>query len=458
MPRTSLSCSDELSIALQDFKSWFSPGDPIVGTVNRKRALPGNCVVKLTFYGRAKTKIDVKTSNARTLNRGRASLFSETHVLHQGGVGDDAHFPFNVTVPETTQPGMKTRGDSFHRVPNPKERFLSSEDDVSQHSLPSSFYYKGDRSIWSGKQQESYVEYVLLAELTGPKTKITATFPLFIHARSTPSPLQDRQLATQSQFFDSKMRLVSGAADGEQSMWQKSMNVFTSKAPKVGFNLCVEVPSLIQLEHPDPVPIGLYVDVFTDPERKYNPTVGLDLVTKLNLKARTEIRAPGTFVDHESGRDHEYVLLQSYHVAPSVAIPVQSVWIESSQVGTSGLTPLQLGEVLQLRIDTEGVTCQEKRHEFEGKRRLQPSFKTYNINVSYWLEWKFVFRWGAMVRPFEGSVPVTVLPPSEQQESLKMQELGTEGMKKSYDDYARAAEIGLTGLDLVTTIIQGFGG
>ncbi|KAI0154526.1 hypothetical protein GGR57DRAFT_465970 [Xylariaceae sp. FL1272] len=454
MPRTGLSCSDDLSIALKDFKSWFSPGDPIVGTVNRKSALSsGNYTVKLTFYGRAKTKIDVKTSTARTINRGRASLISETHVLHQGGIGDYAHFPFSVTVPEATQPGMVARGDSFHRVANPKGRFLSSEDDVSQHLLPSSFYYKGDRSFWSGKQQESYVEYVLQAELTGPKTKSTATFPLFIHARTTQSPIQDYKLARRSQFFSSKAPPPPGAAGAEKSFWQKSKTVLSSKTPELGFDLHMEVPSVIQLEHPDPMPMGLYVVARTTTEQTWIPTVELISVNKLNLKARTEIRAPGTFVDHESGRDHEFVLQETLDLRPPAPIPVRSAELKSLPDET-----FQLGDLLQLRVDAEGVTCEETRHEFEDKRQLHPSFSTYNIHISYLLEWKIVVRCEEKLRSFEGSVPITVLPPCEQQESLKMRELGAEGMKKNYDDLARAAEIGLTGLDLVSTIIQGFGG
>ncbi|KAI0197462.1 hypothetical protein F4808DRAFT_438735 [Astrocystis sublimbata] len=468
MPRTGVSCSDELSIALSDFKSWFSPSDAIIGTVNRKTALPGNYTVKLTFYGRAKTKIDTKTSNAWTINRGRASLFSETHILHEGDIRDDARFPFTLTVPETTQPGMVPRGDSFHRLANPKGRFLSSADDVSQHALPSSFYYKGDRSAWSGKMQESYVEYVLEAELTGPKTKKTATLPLFIHARSTPSPTTDYQLATQCRFVGIKSSLLAQQAGEEQSVWQKSRSIFSSKTPKLGLNLHVEVPGVIQLEHPDPVPIGIYLEALSDAEHTSIlgdssdttslPPVEVVSVNKLILKSRTEIRAPGTFVDHESGRDHEFMLRPPGPLPTPLRIPIHSIGLKSSALDTSTVAPFQLGQHMELFVDAEGTSCQGTKHEYAEERRLHPSFKTYNIHLSYTLEWKLEIRCAEVTRSVEGAAPVIVLPLSEQQERLKMQELGTEGMKRNYDDLARAADIGLTGLELVADIVQAFGG
>lgn len=43
----------------------------------------------------------------------------------------------------------------------------------------------------------------------------------------------------------------------------------------------------------------------------------------------------------------------------------------------------------------------------------------------------------------DGDSPVTILPPSEEQEALKMRELGAEGMKKNYDDLEAGVEQGL---------------
>lgn len=113
-------------------------------------------------------------------------------------------------------------------------------------------YYFGE-SAMSGKTSEAYVEYVLQAQ-TG---ELKAALPLFLRDIGTPVPITNHNPQMRSTFQLIKTpRLLAEHADKELTFEQKSSRFFRpSKVPRSTYQVKVEHPTIIQLEHPDPIPL-----------------------------------------------------------------------------------------------------------------------------------------------------------------------------------------------------------
>lgn len=523
MPRTGRRFPAGLAIEINELQATYLPGDTVTGRVICSKPPVQDssrpCSVRIKLYGRAKTKYIVKTSNSTSINRGRAVLFDiNITPASEPLPGDQGEliWPFTVTIPTTSQPGLAVRGDEFR----PNGMYLATKDanknpvDVTLHPLPAVMYHYA-KSYASGKTSEAYVEYFLVADVGN----LHATMPLFLRTRGTDTPVKDfkPRISSTMQLIRTP-RLLPEYADGELTFRQKTSRLFRpSHTPRYTYTVKVEYPSIIQLEHPDPLPLKIAVVPNLDPEQtsicpdgdlQSLPPVKLTQI-KLELKMQLDIRCPGTFYDHLNDKNHT-VDIPFSGILKKCPIPVipasdlkhhmpgpdqRDILMSRVRVEESSATshsssqnlstaaalapkyasapdidqsdtdlppppytslatqPLHLGEHFSIYIGSSACTTMG-RPPVSFKRQLYPSFKTYNIHLAYELRWRFGIECAGEIEKVTGQGAVTIIPPSEEQEALKKRELGTEGMKKSYDELEAGLEQGLQFLGAVLSVVS----
>jgi hypothetical protein len=528
MPRTGHKSSERLRIQIDNVQATYFPGDAFTGHVVCKdpsqAALPFSQSVRLKFFGRAKTKYILKTTQGTSIERGRAVFFEQIQVLRDqqsiatldvGSSGGDTNvqgtcWPFSITIPESSQPGFGSRSecDAFRAEPP----FLhtragdKNEIDVAKHPLPSIMYYKSS-SAMSGKTIEAYIEYVLLAEGLGTK----ATYPLYIRQRSIADPITDykMQIRTSEKIIRTP-KLLPELADSDLTFRQKSRMVFRpSKTPRYGYTVKVDYPTVIQLEHPKPIPLKIHVvpdlneqktTICRDGDLSSLPPVKL-VNMEVKIKGDLSIRCPGMMWDTTTNKHHtfefqfrrapspaEIPIVPSTNLLPSSA-PAQSMPDHQSSQAESEVAEsdrlsmastlhsasypqfvshtADVTEVAQSSVRTwrplDASTPTGNPLALDGgshaslllgssaastlanppvsfKRQIHPTFATYNIHTKYRLRWNLTLECAGEQHDVGGEAPVTILAPSEEQERLKTRQLGTEGVKKNYDDLEAGVE------------------
>lgn len=520
MPRTGRRFPDGVAIEVEDLQATYLPGDIIIGRLVCSKPPAKDASrpyqVRMNLYGRAKTKYVVKTTEGTSINRGRASLFDRKIPLTESaaaGVGERV-WSFAATLPVTSQEGLAQRGDEFrHHGGYLSTRTLDKTSiDVTKHPLPAVMYHHA-KSDMSGKTSEAYVEYFLQANIAG----LQATLPLFIRTPGTSVPIQDFEpkAMTLVQMIRTP-RLLSEHAGTELSFRQKSSRFFMpSKTPRYSFSVKVEYPTVIQLEHPSPLPLKVAIipdlnpkntSICPDGNLQSLPPVNLTSI-KLEIKIQLDIRCPGSFYDHENDKVHTVNIpfrrmfrpvplpaistTEIKHVMPAPdphdlynerlrAVQLkQQAQGDGSDAGKRTLSTSGSHEPLQDLIDpappystttpTQPLHLGERFSIFIGssacstlgnppvsfKRQLFPTFKTYNIRMSYQLRWKIGIECAGETAAVSGERPLTILGPSEEQEALRKRELGVEGMQKNYDDLEAGIE---QGLQLIGGVLSAVGG
>ena len=532
MPRTGYKTSRTLAIELDGDMSTHLPGDTLTGYVTIEEPPEQvplySSFVCLKLFGRVKTKYKKKTNSGTSIVRGRAVLFEQSFVLSKSKVcqnGEHA-WPFSITIPKSSQPGFAARGDEYK--PDSFGEYLHTrgedkkEVDVTKHSLPSVLYYFSESSM-SGKTVEAYIEYVLAASYG----ENTAFHPIYVRKPSVQSPITDYKIKTYTDWQPTvvkSLKLLPEHADKKLTFGQRSSRFFRpGKTPKYSYRVNVEYPQVIQLEHPDPIPLNIYVVPEFDPQKtticpnndmSTLPPVQVVSV-EIKLKGDFGIRCPGTLWDTDTVKHHTFPFSFPMEIK-SVTIPVLQAAAKTPEVkrvastpehpshppppvpelpsmASSGATlpapfsmpedaslaseattaapeatpdsnkalshaastplgstritpqepppvrstPLNLGAHLKVLLGCSAAsTCGHRAVSF--KRQVYPTFKTYNITLKHRLEWKIKMVCADEKSSISGDYPVVILAPSEEQESQKKRELGTQGMKKNYDDLEQA--------------------
>ena len=532
MPRTGYKTSRTLAIELDGDMSTHLPGDTLTGYVTIEEPPEQvplySSFVCLKLFGRVKTKYKKKTNSGTSIVRGRAVLFEQSFVLSKSKVcqnGEHA-WPFSITIPKSSQPGFAARGDEYK--PDSFGEYLHTrgedkkEVDVTKHSLPSVLYYFSESSM-SGKTVEAYIEYVLAASYG----ENTAFHPIYVRKPSVQSPITDYKIKTYTDWQPTvvkSLKLLPEHADKKLTFGQRSSRFFRpGKTPKYSYRVNVEYPQVIQLEHPDPIPLNIYVVPELDPQKtticpdndmSTLPPVQVVSV-EIKLKGDFGIRCPGTLWDTDTVKHHTFPFSFPMEIKP-VTIPVLQAAAKTPEVkrvasapehpshppppvpelpsmasfgatlpapfsmpedaslaseattaapeatpdsnkalshaastplGSTRITPqeppplratpLNLGAHLKVLLGCSAAsTCGHRAVSF--KRQVYPTFKTYNITLKYRLEWKIKMICADEKSSISGDYPVVIIAPSEEQESQKKRELGTQGMKKNYDDLEQA--------------------
>ena len=233
MPRSGLVKSPHLGLEINDPRPAYLPGDTINGRILRVKSLGADKtqhVVRVSIFGRTKSKYTTKSNNGTTIRRGRASLFHIQKTM-TFSASDKLDYPFEITIPTTSMPGMTSRGDCFE--PNAcylhtTDTGTTKESDITKHGLPTSIFYFCT-SAMSGKTSEAFIEYILEADFAGVKISL----PIFVRRRSTLSPITDHKLTERSALYAVKtLRLLPEFAEGPIPFRRKmSATLSSSKMP-----------------------------------------------------------------------------------------------------------------------------------------------------------------------------------------------------------------------------------
>ena len=480
MPRTGRRSSPALSIEISDLQPTYSPGDTLNGYVVCEKVpdqQPLYPAVKLRLFGRAKSKYTVQGNHGTSIDRGRAVLFEERKIVHRGSVcknGEHA-WKFSMTIPKTSAPGFGARGDTFREgggYLHTQDPTTKQEIDVSKHALPSIMYYFSTSSM-SGKTVEAYIEYALVAEAGFAE----AYFPLYVRQQSVPSPITDFHMRTKSfTHLITNWSLIPEYAEKPMAISRKlKMALKRIKTPRYTYTVNVTYPTIIQLEHPDPIPLRISLiphrdkgrtTICQDEDADCLPAVQV-VSMEVKLKGDVRIRCPGTFWDSGTQKNDTFdftflrliqpvaiPVLQTTGSKPSQSIPqpdaapdtprALSVTLSApngneptpsltNAVSHPPPTPLDLGTRFSILLGCSASSTLNQR-PVSFKRQVYPTFTTYNIAIHYRLAWKIDLAVARETHTVSGEAPVKVLAPSEQQEEKKKRELGNEGMKRNYDD------------------------
>lgn len=342
MPRTPWQCSDDLFIQVDDFQGSYRPGDTLTGQVaqtDRVHTQPFS--VKLSLWGRTKTKIRKhKGNNNYSTYRGGVNLFASHQVLQSSRPGTIPEgivhaWPFSVTIP------------THRRRPQPSPAQGSSGSNNTD--LPPTFYCSGDG--------DNFVEYVLEAELgTTAGTKYQCALPLNVRAPAGQNFITDHRmtLATPATKVIRSPKVLRENADRDISFREKSRALFhRSRVPRYAFSVKVMYPKLIQLEHPDTIPLKVQVEpIFGDSDQATNFCADDDLTAlpdvvftsmKLVLRSRTALTAPGTFSEYHDSvkRDFAFPGNRTNVLSKEAVIPIARVMeeIKTSAPGSATLRP-----------------------------------------------------------------------------------------------------------------------
>ncbi|KAF5667334.1 hypothetical protein FHETE_6037 [Fusarium heterosporum] len=405
MPQTSASFSQSLGIRLDGSQSSYAPGDTIIGCVYRRTpTVSPEAVVSISLCGRTKTKLVEHRNNnqANSTYRGRFNIIPEdayTQKIFQGPLhieefGNEQAWPFAITLPEYVDPKYVQGQDQ-------KASFLPLN--KADHVLPSTF------TLDTNGSTEAFVEYFLKAtvRLTGQgKTKWPeAILPFKVRNLSLDPPRADFGLkGSKSWKYVTSYRLIPGMEEAKLSFSQKMKQSFsTSSVPEFQFHLLVDVPTVIQLDNPNPIPFRLKAV----PDWTKTSEVLKDIPQQLKLTwvdiriaINTEVKCEGTWSSHEKLKREEVNL----SVMSALFRPMQSLYIPCSDEAP----PLDIGKLIDLRLGYLAPGNGPSGYRFT------PSFTTYNIHHSHKLNWAIKGSVAGDHFGATGTVGLTLLMPSDE--------------------------------------------
>ncbi|KAI5459134.1 hypothetical protein BGZ63DRAFT_271453 [Mariannaea sp. PMI_226] len=411
MPQTGASLSNTLGIQLEGIKAQYAPGDVLVGYVYRKQHLvsPGASVT-VSLHGRTKSKMVVSRGNSTSTYRGRFNVLSGPRntikvfdgPIHIPAGSEGQAWPFSLQIP--------THVDNMHLADSVSSATYSylplTPQRTARHELPDSFavYNHGFTTIMEG-----FVEYVLHAQLRvtkqGSIDTIEASLPLTLRAVSSEPPIIDFRLRRMEQSYSIiSYRLVPGAEQTELTFSQKTRQLFnSSKVPTLNFNYRLETPTVIQLDNPNHVPIVIRAapnwSKTTDIIHGIPYTATLKSLS-LFITTTTSVRCEGVFGPHDAHTDQKLDLQINSAIqalTEPIVIPI-----------TDDMTPIDIGALINLRIDSHGRVGATNRQKI-----LQPSFTTYNIQHTHQLKWVLSADIAGSVFKASGYHQVTLVKPSD---------------------------------------------
>ncbi|RBQ79286.1 hypothetical protein FVER14953_09956 [Fusarium verticillioides] len=412
MPQTGPSMSPELGIRLEENQHSYSPGDTIIGYVYRKSPVVSpDSSVTISLSGRAKSKIVIHraSTNTTTSYRGRFNLIPESACsqnifqgpLHIESGGDEQTWPFAITLPKYVDPRYLQGGRQ-------DQSYLPLG--ATDHILPSTF------TLRSIGETEGFVEYFMKATLRatakGHVNVTEAVLPFDVINLSPDPPIADFGLkGSRSRQTMSSYRLVPGTEDVKLSFSQKIKQSFsTSSVPELVCNLLVDVPTVIQLENPTPIPFKLRVvpDLNATSEiiRQIPQKVKLTSVS-MRIVSSTEVISEGTLFSQTNEKREENDLC-----VESAMNRIQGdIYIPCTDEGP----PLDIGAILGLRLEQ---LRPGSPHRPSSLVKLNPTFTTYNIRHSHRLTWKVIGEIAEERFSALGAVPLKILMPSDERGRL----------------------------------------
>ncbi|KAH7227169.1 uncharacterized protein BKA55DRAFT_599188 [Fusarium redolens] len=337
----------------------------------------------------------IHRANNTSTYRGRFNLIPESACsqkifqgpLHIESGGDEQIWPFAITLPKYVDPRYLQGGGQ-------DEIFLPLG--AADHILPSTY------TLRSLGNTEGFIEYFLKATMRitgqGHINMVEAVLPFKVANLSPDPPIAEFGLkGSQSRQSMSSYRLVPGMEDAKLSFSQKMKQSFsTSSVPEFVYNLLVDVPTVIQLDNPTPIPFKLRVvpdlngtsEIIRDIPQKVKLTS-----VSIRIASSTEVICEGTLYPHTKEKREE------------IDLCLMNEW-----------PPLDIGDMIDLRLG-------QLRPGFPhrpggGYLPFDPSFTTYNIRHSHRLTWEVRGEIAGESFSALGAVPLKLLMPSDERGRL----------------------------------------
>ncbi|KAH7236522.1 hypothetical protein BKA59DRAFT_496721 [Fusarium tricinctum] len=355
----------------------------------------------------------VSTTNSNTTYRGRFNIIPERACrqkifqgpLHIESGRNEQVWPFAITLPQYVDP-------KYVQGERQKESYLPLG--TADHVLPSTFTHPTSGST------EAFVEYFLQATLVltgqGHVERPEATLPILLERRSPDPPRADFGLkGSKNRQSVSTYRLIPGMGDAKLSFSQNLKQIFAaSSVPTFLFDILVDVPTIIQLDNPNPIPFRINVV----PDWKATSEVIRDIPQQIKLTSvsirivtSTEILCEGTFSPHDKLKKTETdlcIMTALGNLAGDINIPC-----------TEDSSPIDIGELIDLRLGHSGPGF-PKRYG-PGDARFSPSFTTYNIRLSHKLNWAIKGEIVGESFGASGTVALQLLMPSDERGDVDQQ-------------------------------------
>ncbi|KAJ6784277.1 hypothetical protein PWT90_11193 [Aphanocladium album] len=441
MPRTGYKCDKYLSINPDKWQP-FEPGDIITGQVHNEKQIKGGVAsVTLRLVGRAKTKMAVKMKHGSSFYRNRFNFFDDSHAFWtlfedtQPNCAESPQFwQFKAQIPRTASPLAIAGDDKKITSFQPIDSGI-----VAESVIPDIFYYTKTNS-WSGTTLSCYVEYYLEAELRTPKKKCyTATLPLVIYSPASHGPLGTLDFGFQS-------------TSDPFSVRQKP-RAFWSMSKDDGLACHIDIDSPTRLQLGSRIPLRFRV---TLPERTADfdscaPTVQVRLDSlKLTIKSVTAGICKGTFSPKKEAMTEKYVV-ESKLLLPSEMEPIFIPTVPAAQ-------PLDVGELLDLVLQDDGITVQGSRKGKAFKPKLSPDLTTFCITHTHQLIWdlRMEICGTSKFHKTQITTNVQVEGPNRQTMEQNIAQLTEEERNAKFKAVGTGAELGLEALNVTGEIIQAF--
>ncbi|RKL04563.1 hypothetical protein BFJ68_g10956 [Fusarium oxysporum] len=213
----------------------------------------------------------------------------------------------------------------------------------------------------------------------GQTEVLEATFPFKVINMTLDSPIADFRVERhRHQCIVSSHRLIPGMQDVKVSWKDKiKQSLHGSKNPTLAFDLFVEVPKVVQLDNPTPIPFRLLVspnweetsDTIQDVAQDVNfVSVRICIVTITTILCHAGLQIP-------ESTEIDLGLNQAIKQrGNTIRIPFTTDW-----------QPIDIGEMIKLRIGLQNTGFPQQWTSVQSE--FTHSFRMYNIRVSHQLEW-----------------------------------------------------------------------
>ncbi|KAF5568276.1 hypothetical protein FNAPI_267 [Fusarium napiforme] len=372
----------------------YVPGDTITGLVYRKAHIVSpDSSLSVCLIGTSNASQQVKDRKGDYT--GGVTLLDHCQTIFRGPLhienGGHKKWTFSIPVPLYTDPKVNNVRQALSFVPP----------DTTDHELPPS-YILGD----GGERRESAcIQYIIEAKLTvefhGKPEVFEAICPFKIIQLTQDAPIANcgsRRVRYPRKI--SSQRLIPGSEDVRLSALQKVRKHFFSSAPDLAFDVFVDVPRIIQLDNPTPVPIKLLVApnwqqtspiIQNVPQEVKLTTVHIWIVTETSFNRiygtrRTEV---------------DLGVVQALNrLKTNLRIPFTRQW-----------GPIDVGQLSGLRIGLKN-TGFPREWNF-AQSGFAHSFCTYNIMVTHGIKWWVQGETAGVRFDVSGEADLLILRPSD---------------------------------------------
>lgn len=409
MGRTVELGDNDLQISLAAPPDWtYAAGDTVIGTLVRRSPITApDATLTLSLNGRVKTKIIITRGKTRSEYRGRWHLLGTyAQLVYQGPLHlsedsfDILSWQFSIAIPKG--PEISVVNEHFEG-----ESFLPLDTGVVAHQpLPGTYYGSGSSGT------HGFVEYYLEAALEyshgHSKKSDGAILPITLRHPQPKKPFTNpRPKHSTVERHVRSQRVLPGMDSAELTLGQKTRKLFHSHhVPVFYFKVRVGMPVAIQIGNPAPIPLTVHIlpnhNETSTVVRDNPPAIHLNWVN-LKLMSNAKVLAPGNWLD----------TVHDGHVGDVLKLGLEKAF---EKLGTPIVLPcgrkeknhVNIGEMLQLALLPDGLYAGRKHLAYLSG--LQPSFATYNIQNSHWLEWEVCLTIAGESVTVEGGGKVKIFP------------------------------------------------